>query len=88
MIRFETLEKDFIVAFLKMGIKHNAVAQIYLFKQKEHESMINCANRLKKYITRCPIDEKPSKIDFNISRGPVKQDTACSFVCQETHELQ
>lgn len=29
---FIRLEKDFIGAFLKMGLKHNAVAQIYFFQ--------------------------------------------------------
>ena len=39
-ILLEWLEKDFIVAaFSKMGIKHNAVAQIFLFQQHEHEKL-------------------------------------------------
>ena len=42
-----------------MGIKHNAIAQIYAFKQKDNESMQDCANRLKQYITRYPSNEKP-----------------------------
>ena len=61
LTEFKGLEKDFIAAFSKMGIKHNAVAQIYAFKQKDHESVRDCANRLKQYITRCPIEEKPSQ---------------------------
>ena len=32
-----SLEKEFIFAFSKMGIKHNTVGQIHNFKQKEHE---------------------------------------------------
>ena len=43
------LEKDFIVAFSKMGIKHNAVAQIFSFQQREHETVRDCVNRLKQY---------------------------------------
>ena len=39
---FHSLEKDFIAAFSKMGIKHNVVAQIFAFKQKEHESVRDC----------------------------------------------
>ena len=55
------LEKDFIAAFSKMGIKHNAVAQIFSFQQQEHETVRDCVNRLKQYIVRCPHDEKPSQ---------------------------
>ena len=55
------LEKDFVVAFLKMGIKHNTVALIYSFKQKDHETMQDCVNRLKQYIAQCPEEEKPSQ---------------------------
>ena len=61
LTEFRGLEKDFIAAFSKMGIKHNVVAQIYAFKQKDHESVRDCANRLKQYITRCPTDEKPGQ---------------------------
>ena len=39
LTEFKGLEKDFIAAFSKMGIKHNAVAQIYAFKQKDHMSL-------------------------------------------------
>ena len=55
------LEKDFVAAFSKMGIKHNAVALIYTFKQKDHETVRDCVNRLKQYIARCPDEEKPSQ---------------------------
>ena len=54
---FAALEKDFIVAFSKMGIKHNVVAQIYSFGQKENESVRDCANCLRQYISRCPTRE-------------------------------
>ena len=57
---FEALENDFIAAFSKMGIKHNVVAQIYGFVQKENESVRDCANRLRQYIARCPEGEMPS----------------------------
>ena len=43
-----------------MGIKHNVVAQIYGFVQKENESVRDCANRLRQYIARCPEGEMPS----------------------------
>ena len=56
---FVALERDFIVAFSKMGIKHNVVAQIYAFKQKENESVRDCANRLRQYISRCLEGEMP-----------------------------
>ena len=55
------LEKGFITVFSKMGIKHNAIAQIYSFKQKDHETVRDCVNRLKQYIARCPNEEKPSQ---------------------------
>ena len=55
------LEKYFIVAFSKMGIKHNALAKIYSFKQKDHETIRDCVNRLKQYIARCPYEEKISQ---------------------------
>ena len=57
----QSLEKDFIAAFSKMGIKHNVITQIYAFKQKKHESLRDCVTRLKQYITICPSIEKPSQ---------------------------
>ena len=56
---FAMLEKDFIAAFSKMGIKHNVVAQIYNFEQKENESIRDCANHLRLYISRCPPNKMP-----------------------------
>ena len=44
-----------------MGLKHNAVAQIYSFQQKEFESVRDCVSRLRQYVNRCPNDEKPSQ---------------------------
>ena len=61
-INFQNLEKDFIVVFSKMGIKHNIVAQIYASKQKEHDLVRDCVTRLKKNITRCLEEEKTSQI--------------------------
>ena len=43
-----------------MGIKHNVVALIYGFVQKENKSVRDCANRLRQYISRCPEGEMPS----------------------------
>ena len=43
-----------------MGIKHNAVAQIYSFSQKENEAVQDCANGLRQYISRCLAGEMPS----------------------------
>ena len=57
----ESLEEDFVAAFLKMGIKHNVVAKIHSFKQAAHESVRDCANRMKQYIARCGEIEKPSQ---------------------------
>ena len=55
------LEKDFIFAFSKMGIKHNTVGQIHNFKQKDHESIRDCVSRLKQLYLRCLDEEKPSQ---------------------------
>ena len=57
----EDMEKDFIEAFSKTGIKHNTVALIYNFKQASHESVRECSNRLRQYILRCPNEEVPSQ---------------------------
>ena len=58
---FNVLDKDFIVAFSKMGIKHNIVALIYRFSQKENKLVRDYANRLRQYISRCPEGEMPSQ---------------------------
>ena len=58
---FERLEKDFIASFSKMGLKHNAVALIYSFQQKDHESVRDSVSRLRQYVNRCPEEEKPSQ---------------------------
>ena len=57
---FETLERDFIGAFTKTGIKHSVSALITKFKEEEKESVRDCANRLRQYISRCPKEEMPS----------------------------
>ena len=56
---FETLERDFIGAFAKMGIKHSISSIITDFYQEEKESVRDCANRLRQYIARCPKKELP-----------------------------
>ena len=43
-VSLECLEKDFIAAFSKMGVKHNVVGQIYAFKQKDHETLCTCVS--------------------------------------------
>ena len=58
---FEALERDFIGAFPKTGIKHSVSALITKFKQEEKESVRDCANRLRQYISRCPKEEMPSQ---------------------------
>lgn len=57
---FEALEKDFISAFTKTGIKHSVSQLIYEFKQDEKETVRDCVNRLRQYIARCPEKEKPN----------------------------
>ena len=56
---FDSLEKDFIGAFTKTGIKHSVSTLIINFKQEEKETVRDCANRLKQYIARCPVVELP-----------------------------
>ena len=58
---FETLVKSFIEAYSKIGIKHNTLSQILNFKQKEKESVRECADRMRQYIVRCPKNEMPSQ---------------------------
>ena len=56
---FNALEKDFVGAFTKTGIKNSVSALLYEFKQGEKESVRDCANRLRQYISRCPEGEMP-----------------------------
>ena len=58
---FESLEKDFIGAFTKIGIKHSVSTLISNFKQDKKETVRDCANRLMQYISRCPESELPSQ---------------------------
>ena len=44
-----------------MGIKHNAVAQMFSFQQREHEIVRDYVNKRKQYIVHCPDEEKPSQ---------------------------
>ena len=60
----EAMEKYFIEAFMKMGVKHNIVALIYSFKQANQESIRECSNQLRQYILRCPKEEAPSQERF------------------------
>ena len=58
---FKRLEKEFIGSFSKMGLKHNAVALIYSFEQREHELVRDSVSQLRQYVNRCPNNEKPSQ---------------------------
>ena len=58
---YEALEKDFIVAFSKMGLKHDVLSQIHGFEQKDDESVRDGANCLRQYLARCPEEEMPSQ---------------------------
>ena len=49
---YEVLGKDLIVAFSKMGLKHDVLLHIHGLKQKRNESMRDCANCLLQYISR------------------------------------
>ena len=59
-LTYEDLEKDFIAAFSKTGLKHDVLSQIHGFKQKSDESVRDGANRLRQYLARCPEEEMPS----------------------------
>ena len=85
----ESLEEDFVAAFLKMGIKHNVVAKIHSFEQAAHESVRDCANPMKQYIARCPQIEKPSQKQIGVDLfGRIdRQKFACTCVCKETFNL-
>lgn len=52
-VSFEQVEEGFVMSLSKMGIKHNTDAQIYNFKQKPHETVRDCANRMREYVVRC-----------------------------------
>lgn len=58
---FETLEKEFIAAFTKTGIKHNVSNLLASFKQNQTETIKDCVTRFKQYIVRCPESEMPSQ---------------------------
>ena len=60
-LTYEELEKDFIAAFSKIGLKHDVLSQIHGFKQKNDELIRDEANRLRQYLARCPIEEMPSQ---------------------------
>lgn len=44
-----------------MGLKHNTVAQMYSFWQKEDEFVMDCMSTLRQYVNRFPQDENPSQ---------------------------
>ena len=55
------LERDFIAAFSKIGLKHDVLSQIHGFKQKNDESVRDTANRLRQNLARCLVEEIPSQ---------------------------
>ena len=61
LYNFETLIKQFIEAYSKIGIKHNTVTQILSFKQKDKEIVRECVDRLRHYIVQCPESKMPSQ---------------------------
>ena len=48
-VTYKELERDFIAAFSKTGLKHDVLLQIHGFKQKSDESVRDGANCLIKY---------------------------------------
>ena len=60
-LTYEELEKDFIAAFSKIGLKHDVLLQIHGFKQKSNELIRDRANCLRQYLARCPSKEMPSQ---------------------------
>ena len=72
-----------------MGIKHNTIAHIYNFKQKGHETVRDCANRLRQYIARCPTHEIPSHEALSVAflERAVEQDPPRQLVWHEALAL-
>ena len=60
-LTYKELERDFIAAFSKIGLKHDVLLQIHGFKQKSNESVRDGANSLRQYLARCPLEEMPSQ---------------------------
>lgn len=58
---FDKLGKEFVATFSKRRIKHNVVAFIFEFAQKEAEIGRDCANCLRQYIARCSKGKMPSQ---------------------------
>ena len=55
------MEKDFIAAFSKTGLKHDVLLQIHGFKQKNDESLRDKANCLRQYLAICLEEEMPNQ---------------------------
>ena len=55
----KALEKDFIVAFSKIGQKHDGMLVLYEFKQESSESLRDYALQFRKHLARCPQGETP-----------------------------
>ena len=60
-LTYEEFEKDFIVTFTRIGLKHDVLSQIHDFKQKNDKSVRDKANRLRQYLARYPMEEIPSQ---------------------------
>lgn len=58
---YKALEKDFIVAFSRTGLKHDVLSQIHGFKQKSDKMVRDGANPLRQYLARCPEEEMTSQ---------------------------
>ena len=58
---FEALEKEFVAAHSKTGLKHDVLSQIHGFKQETDETMRDYANRLRQYLIRCPSSKVPGQ---------------------------
>ena len=63
-LSYEELERDFIAAFSKTGLKHDLLSQIHGFNQKVDESVRDGANRLRQYLARCLEEKMPSQERF------------------------
>ena len=78
----QNIEKDFVVAFSKIGPKHSAAKQIDTFKQRKGELVRDYVNRLKQYVARCPDDEKPSqKRLISIFLAGLRNKKRCMHTC-------
>ena len=58
---FMKLAKKFVIEHKKIGLKNDVLSQLYQFTQGYDTIVRDCANQLRKYLTRCPLIETLSQ---------------------------